>query len=221
MSSDPITATPPAAPEAPVPVERSGSRVRTALTAVAAAAAVVALVAAAWFGFGWARAAFSDGPRAAARDAALDGARQAALNITTMKLSDVDGSLATARSSMTGDLLDTATKNTDQMKQRAVAGGVDSTSKVTEAAITELNGERDHATALVVFEVNSSGPGKPTDRLRFTWEIEMVKSGDVWKADQVQAIGQAVPLDAQSPAPAPAPAPPSPAPTPAAPTPGQ
>ncbi|MGY2061617.1 hypothetical protein ACW9HQ_42660, partial [Nocardia gipuzkoensis] len=88
MSSDPITETPPVAPEAPVPVERSGSRVRTVLTAVAAAAAVVALLAAVWFGFGWARAAFSDGPRPPARDAALDGARQAALNITTIKLSD-------------------------------------------------------------------------------------------------------------------------------------
>ncbi|MFI5780420.1 hypothetical protein [Nocardia sp. NPDC051570] len=216
MSSDPVTATPPVAP---APAERSVSRMPTVLTAVAAVAAVVALAAAAWFGFGWVRAAyFADGPRAAARDAALDGARQAAINITTMKMADVDGSLTTARSSMTGDLLDTATKNKDQMKQRATASGVDSTSKIADAAITELNSERDHASALVVFEVDSSAPGKPTDKLRFTWEVEMVKAGGIWKADQVQALGQPVSVDVQAP-PASNPAPPPP-PAPA-PTPGQ
>ncbi|MFF0489703.1 hypothetical protein ACFYTQ_11870 [Nocardia sp. NPDC004068] len=221
MSSDPDTATPPA-PTQPVPSgESSASRLPTVLTAVAAVAAAVALVAALWFGFGWARAAwFTDGPRAAARDAALDGARQAAVNITTLKLDDVDGSLGTARSSMTGDLLDTADKNKDQMKQRAVAGGVNSTSKVLNAALTQLNSERDHASTLVVLEVDSAGPGKPSERLRFTWAIDMVKTGDVWKAEQVQTVAEPVSLDAAAPAPQPG-AQPAPSTTPApTPTPG-
>ncbi|MCM6775032.1 hypothetical protein NDR87_24345 [Nocardia sp. CDC159] len=218
MNSETATATPPTSEPTP-PAERSASRMRTALTMVAAVAAIVALAAALWFGVGWVRAAFfTDGPRAAARDAALDGARQAAINITTMKLDDVDGSLATARSSMTGDLLDTANKNKDQMKQRAVAGGVNSEAKVLSAAVTELNSERDHAATLVVLEVDSSGPGKPSDRLRFTWAIDMVKSGDTWKAEQVQTVAEPVPLDSMAPA---APGTPAPSPTPGpAPKPG-
>ncbi|WP_157778035.1 hypothetical protein [Nocardia terpenica] len=227
MSSDSVTEVPPPVSEMSADAERSaadaprarrlprlGERVRTVLAVVVVVAVFAAAV---WFGVGWVRAAFfTDGPRAAARDAALDGARQAALNITSMKMSDVDGSLALARSSMTGTLLDTADKNKDQMKQRAVAAGVDVTSKVIGASVTELNSERDHASTLIVLEVDSAGPGKPADKLRFTWSIDMAEAGGVWKAEQVQSVGDPVPLDGQGQLapPPPAPAPPAPAPQP-------
>ncbi|MEV6323298.1 hypothetical protein AB0M45_19185 [Nocardia sp. NPDC051787] len=171
-----------------------------------AAVLVVALVAAAWFGSGWVRAALTDGPRADARDTALDAARQAALNMTSMNLDDVSGSLALARSSMTGALLDSATKNKDQAEKLAQQSGVGMTSKVLGAALTSLNSEQDKASALVVLQVTEKAEDKPSAEYRYSWTVDVAKDGEVWKAEQISSLGQPVLLSGgpgpQSPAPA-------------------
>ncbi|MGQ4596861.1 hypothetical protein [Nocardia sp. R6R-6] len=157
-----------------------------------AALLVVALVAAAWFGAGWLRAALTDGPRADARDTALDAARQAALNMTSMNLNDVPGSLALARSSMTGALLDSATKNSDQAEKLARQSGVAMTSKVLGAALTSLNSEQDKASALVVLQVTEKARDKAPAEYRYTWTVDVARDGAGWKADQVSSLGQPV-----------------------------
>ncbi|MFC3963145.1 hypothetical protein [Nocardia jiangsuensis] len=197
----------------------AGSRLRTAVGTVAAVLLMVSLGAALWFGVGWARAAFfTDGPRAEARDSALDGARQAALNMTTMNIDDVPGSLATARSSMTGAILDSATKNQQQAEQLAAQAGVRMEAKVLGAALTTLNSEEDKATALVVLQVSEQRKDSTAAQFRYTWTLDMTQVDDVWKVEQVAALGQPVLLDgggapaapgapAETPAPAPAPQP--------------
>ncbi|MEU4340421.1 hypothetical protein AB0H00_03985 [Nocardia sp. NPDC023852] len=166
---------------------------------------VVALIAAAWFGTGWVRAALTDGPRADARDTALDAARQAALNMTSMNLDDVPGSLALARSSMTGALLDSATKNKDQAEKLARQTGVGMSSKVLGAALTTLNSEQDKASALVVLQVTETGKDKPPAAYRYTWSVDVAETGDTWKAEQISSLSQPVLLNGgpgqQSPAP--------------------
>ena len=175
-------------------------RAPVALTTVAVGALVVALIAAAWFGAGWARSAwFTDGPRAAARDSALDSARQAAINMTSMELDDVPGSLAIARSSMTGAILESAQKNQQQSEQLAAQAGVEMKSKVLGASLTALNSERDKATALVVLQVTESKPDKSVSDYRYTWSLEMARNGDVWKAEQVASLTQPVLLDGPGP----------------------
>ncbi|MFI9638337.1 hypothetical protein ACIHAX_37230 [Nocardia sp. NPDC051929] len=153
---------------------------------------VIALAGTAWFGAGWVRAAFTDGPRAEARDTALDAARQAALNMTSMNLDDVPGSLALARSSMTGALLDSATKNKDQAEQMAQQSGVGMTSKVLGSALTSLNSEEDKASALVVLQVTEKGKDKPPADYRYTWTVDLAKDGEVWKAEQISSLSQPV-----------------------------
>ncbi|WP_174550099.1 hypothetical protein [Nocardia arthritidis] len=153
---------------------------------------VIALAGAAWFGAGWVRAALTDGPRADARDTALDAARQAALNMTSMNLDDVPGSLALARSSMTGALLDSATKNKDQAEKLAQQSGVAMNSKVLGAALTSLNSEEDKASALVVLQVTENGKDKPAADYRYTWTVDVAKDGDVWKAEQISSLSQPV-----------------------------
>ncbi|MGK8511761.1 hypothetical protein ACRS5S_28305 [Nocardia asiatica] len=182
----------------------------SALGSVALAASVallaVAVIAAAWFGANWVRAAFTDGPRADARDTALDAARQAALNMTSMNLDDVPGSLALARSSMTGPLLDSATKNKDQAEQLAQQSGIGMTSKVLGASLTSLNSEEDKASALVVLQVTENGKDKPPADYRYTWTVDLTKDGAVWKAEQISSLSQPVLLSGgpaqQTPAPA-------------------
>ncbi|RMI30926.1 hypothetical protein EBN03_20060 [Nocardia stercoris] len=190
-------------------------RLRTVATAAAAVWAVVALVAAGWFGVGWARAMwFTDGPRAAARDSALDAARQAAINLSSMNPDNVDGSIDTMQSSMTGDMLDQLHQNRDRIKQAAQQSKAKVDAKVLGSALTSLDSERTKATAIVVLQLTQSAPGVPAQMFRTTWTLDMTATGGTWKADQANSLGQLVPLEAGKPA---AGAPGAGAPAPAAP----
>ncbi|MEV0033052.1 hypothetical protein [Nocardia sp. NPDC050793] len=196
MNSDLSAESPAAEPSA----EAASGRPPVAVTAVVFGALAVALVAALWFGGGWVRAAFfTDGPRADARDSALDAARQAAINMTSMNLDDVPGSLALARSSMTGPILESATKNQQQSEQLAAQAGVGMKSQVLGASLTSLNSERDKASALVVLQVTESKPDKSVSDYRYTWSLDMTKDGDIWKAEQVASLTQPVLLDGPGP----------------------
>jgi len=184
----------------------------TALTVLTSVALIVSLAAAAWFGAGWVRAAyFTDGPRAAARDAALGSAQQAAINMTSMDLDDIPGALARARSSMTGAILQSATEHEQEAESMATEAGVQMQSQVLGASVTSLNSERDHAGVLVVLRVNeteSNQPDQPGNAYRYTWTLDMVDDSGTWKAEQVSSLGQPVPLngagdDGNAPAPGP------------------
>ncbi|MEV6556125.1 hypothetical protein AB0M22_10450 [Nocardia sp. NPDC051756] len=169
-----------------------GGLVRTVALVGSAGLLIVALVAAIWFGTGWVRSAVSDAPRADARDTALDAARQAALNMTSMNLDDVPGSLALARSSMTGALLDSANKNKDQAETLAKQTNTGMTSKVLGSALTTLNSEKDKASALVVLQVTELAKDKPPAEYRYSWNVDVTKTGDVWKAEQISSLSQPV-----------------------------
>ncbi|GAB2645770.1 hypothetical protein [Nocardia goodfellowii] len=200
MSVDVAKETPDSAVLAEAPLEPIAAPNRKTAplvaTALAAGALAVALVAALWFGTGWLQAAFfTDGPRAAARDSALDAARQAALNMTTMRLDDIPGSLALARSSMTGAILVSAEQNVAQSEQLARRTGVEMTSKVLGSALTSLNTERDKAAALIVLQVTETKPGNEVSNYRYTWNLEMTKDKEIWKAEQVASLTQPALLD--------------------------
>ncbi|WP_156371344.1 hypothetical protein [Nocardia arizonensis] len=183
-----------------VTADSSQRRAPVAVTAVAVGALVVALVTALWFGAGWARSAlFTDGPRVEARDSALDAARQAAINMTSMKLDDIPGSLALARSSMTGAILESAQKNQQQSEQMAAQSGVGMQAKVLGASLTALNSENDKATALVVLQITETKADKSASDYRYTWSLDMTKVGDVWKAEQVASLAQPVLLNGPGP----------------------
>ncbi|MCC3317448.1 hypothetical protein [Nocardia africana] len=210
------------------PAGRAGSSaLRTVVTSVAAVWLVAALVLAAWFGAGWVRAMwFTDGPRADARDTALDAARQAAINLTSMNPSDVEGSITTMRSSMTGDMLTQLNENHDRIKDAAEKSKTKIDSTVLGAALSSLDSERDKASAIVVLKLTQTAPNVPVQSFRATWTLDMKKDGDTWKAEQANSLGQLVSLDTPGPAgaaqppangnaaPAPAPANPSEAPAP-------
>ncbi|GAA5044250.1 hypothetical protein [Nocardia callitridis] len=185
----PSLAQPPASEQEPEPGRSLLARIALAASIVLV---VLALVAAGWFGTAWVRAAFTDGPRADARDTALDAARQAALNLTSMNVDDVPGSLALARSSMTGALLDSANKNKDQSAKLATESATNMQAKVLGGGLTSLDSERDKASALVVLQVTETGRDKPPADYRYTWDIDVTKEGDIWKAEQISSLGQPV-----------------------------
>ncbi|MFC9896635.1 hypothetical protein ACFVMC_23355 [Nocardia sp. NPDC127579] len=175
-----------------------------AVTVAALGSLLVAALAALWFGTGWLQAAvYTDAPRAEARESALSAARQAALNMTTMRLADIPGSLAQARSSMTGAILTSAEQNRTRSEQLATENGIEMTSKVLGASLTALNSERDKASALVVLQVTETKPGNEVANYRYTWNLDLTKARDVWKAEQVASLTQPVLLDTPAPTPAP------------------
>ncbi|WP_227979604.1 hypothetical protein [Nocardia spumae] len=177
------------------------SVLRTAVTSVAAVWLVAALVLAAWFGTGWVRAMwFTDAPRADARDTALDAARQAAINLTSMNPDNVEGSITTMRSSMTGDMLTQLNENHDRIKDAAEKSKTKIDSKVLGAALSSLDSERDKASAIVVLKLTQTAPNTPIQSFRATWTLDMKKDGDTWKTDQANSLGQLVALDTPGPA---------------------
>ncbi|WP_216896683.1 hypothetical protein [Nocardia alni] len=172
------------------------STLRTVVTYVAAAWLILAVVAAAWFGVGWVRAGFfTDAPRAAARDSALDAARQAALNLTSMNPDDIEGSMKLMESSMTGQMLGEFNQNHDRIKQTAEQAKTRLGSQVLGASLTTLDSERDKASAIVVVKQTQTAPNTPVQSFRATWTLDMTKVGGTWKADQANSLGQLVPLD--------------------------
>ncbi|MQY18317.1 hypothetical protein [Nocardia macrotermitis] len=172
------------------------SVLRTVVTCVAAVWLVAALVAAAWFGVGWVRAGFfTDAPRAQARDTALDAARQAALNLSSMNPDDVDGSIKLMQSSMTGQMLDEFNQNHDRIKETAQQAKTRLDAKILGASLTSLNSERDKASALVVVQQTQTAPNVLVQSFRATWTLDLTKVGGLWKTDQANSLGDLVPLD--------------------------
>lgn len=180
-------------------------RLLIASAITASVALVAALVAAIWFGIGWGRAVFVDQPKADNRESALDGARQAAVNLASMNPDDVAGSVRNMESSSTGAVLDKLTQNKDKLIQTATDSKARVDCTVLTAGLTALDTDEDTANAIVVMTQTTTYAGKPPTKQRITWTLALHKDGDIWKAAQADALGDPVALDEPAPAPAPEP----------------
>lgn len=164
-------------------------RARTVALSIVSALAVVALVAAAWFGFGWAKALIVDRSVADTRDAALTGAFQAAVNLNSVDAQNVDASLDNMRSSITGDaLLNDLAATEQQIRDQVAATGTSMSAEVLFGSLTELNTDDDQAKALVVLAVRTTTPEYFTVN-KVSVNASMAKDGDVWKAVTIEPLG--------------------------------
>ncbi|MDP0397286.1 hypothetical protein [Tsukamurella strandjordii] len=190
-----------------------------ALLGVAVIAAIV--VGVLWWGW------FSDHRRAADRDAAVDGARQALVDFQTFDTKDPEGTLRRMEGAMTGDLLDSWQKSqraytADRLKERADTD-LKTDPVVVAAAPTEFDYDGGTAKVLVYSVVKSTENGKlAADAYRWTYVVTVAKTDRGWKASEMvplQQRGATGSNDPNTPATAvvptaDAPAPPAPAPTP-------
>lgn len=137
-------------------------------------------------------------PRADARDAALAGARQAAITMNTMNPDDADGSIRAMESAATGELLIQLKTSEDQMKTLAAQSDrIDST--VSDIALVKLDDSLNTGTAFVVLRQNRTkrGGGTVTNN-RVSWQLDVSRTPDGWKVNAATAIGGPVGLDAKS-----------------------
>ncbi|WP_155980784.1 hypothetical protein [Nocardia sp. CNY236] len=149
---------------------------------------LVALVAAVAFGARWGYSASTSDSRGDARDAALNGARQAVLNLMAMDADDVPGSLELARSSMTGALLEHTNEIADQLEEQAQREG-DWTSKVLSGALISLDSEQNSASTLLVVQQTGSDEAQAPIVQIHTLAVDVIKDGEVWKAEQIAVVG--------------------------------
>ncbi|MCS3781813.1 hypothetical protein [Tsukamurella ocularis] len=173
--------------------------------------------------------------RAAARDAAVDGARQAVIDIQKIDTKDVDGTLRRMGEAMTGDLRkdwdERERVSTEDMLKQYTGVALQTDPVVASAAPIEFDDAGGAAKVLVYLVVRQSENGKQADNAyRWTYVMSMTRVDGTWKASGMQplqeraAIGPADPskpatgaapeaTTGASPAPA-TPAPPTAAPAP-------
>ncbi|MBY8854958.1 serine/threonine protein kinase [Nocardia sp. CA2R105] len=129
--------------------------------------------------------------RADARDAALTGARQAAVNLVSANPDDADGSLRDMRSSATGALLEQLNGVADKVKSVMVSSGNRVTAIVLHAALTALDDGLEHARALVVLQQTQTPRTGAATVQQLSWQLGLTRTQAGWRADTAAAFGTA------------------------------
>ncbi len=158
-----------------------GSTVLTALWLVL----VVALVAAAVF-FGL--KARSAEQRESSRDAALQAARQEALNLTSVDGTDLDADLQRVLQGASGQFRTEFAAQAERLKQLLTENEVRAEGRVLDAGIVRY--DDDSATALVVVDSlvkNKSAPDGQNRNYRMQLVLDHV--GDRWLTSSLQFVG--------------------------------
>ncbi len=155
-------------------------------TVVAAVLAVLSFGYAAYFGVAWYAAANStESSYAAHRDEALRSGQVGITNFLTLDYKKVDEDLQRWLNSSTGDLRAEIDKDKDSRKKQLVDAKTVTSSKVVDAAITELDDRTGKAKMIAVVEstVAPDGGQKVTKINRYLTELTRTEDG--WKLSQL------------------------------------
>lgn len=168
---------------------RTSDRRRLALALVVLAAVVIAAILAGvlWWG------RHAEHSRAATRDAAVDGARQAVIDIQKIDTKDVDGTLRRMGDAMTGDLRKDWDERervaTQDMLKQYSGVALQTDPVVASAAPTEFDADGGTAKVLVYLVVRQSENGKKADNAyRWTYVMSMTRVDGAWKASGMQPL---------------------------------
>lgn len=168
------------------PADRRPLAFAVVLVAVAVIAAVVVSVQ--WWG------RHTNHQHAAARDAAVDGARQAVIDIQKIDTKDVAGTLRRMGDAMTGDLRkdwdERERVSTEDMLKQYTGVALQTDPVVASAAPIEFDEAGGAAKVLVYLVVRQSENGKQADNAyRWTYVMSMTRVDDsVWKASGMQPL---------------------------------
>ncbi len=160
-------------------------------------AVVVAAAAAVFFGIRGYQAYFVDAPTQTARDAAVDGAERAILNVTTVNPKDTGEWKRRIDASLTGKALTQITQqdvnNLNSMLSQAGPQAATLTSRLVRSAPIEVDASEGNAKVLVYVAATSKREGESgvTQTMGFSVAMNRVND-DQWKASDI------VPLNAVS-----------------------
>ncbi|MFW0788748.1 hypothetical protein [Gordonia sp. CPCC 205333] len=161
--------------------------------AVAALALIVAIIALAGFGYRAYDVYFNEKPAQSARDAAVDSAELAILNVLTIKTSDlkdwqqrIDSSLTgDARSQVTGDQISALTAQFQKGGQNAAS----LEARLVRSAPVEVNADEGTGKVLVYVNATSKIPNQAGVTKLMGFEVSVLRGeGDVWKANVIRSL---------------------------------
>lgn len=155
-------------------------------TVVSVVLAVLTFGYAAYFGVAWYSASHSSGSEfAATRDEALRSGQVGITNFLTLDYKKVDEDLQRWLNSSTGDLRAEIDKDKDSRKKQLVDAKSVTTSKVLDAAITELDDRAGNASMIAVVEstVTPDNGQKVTKINRYLTKLTRTEDG--WKLSQL------------------------------------
>ncbi|MGH8573283.1 MAG: hypothetical protein ACREX8_12010, partial [Gammaproteobacteria bacterium] len=143
-------------------------------TIVVAAFALVAGVIAGWFGLSWFLAAQDeDIALGMVRDAALQDAQQAAINLNTLDHRRVQGGFELWEQSATGTALEEFRANRDTYLQTVTEAKTSSTARVRDAAVADLNDRSGTARVLVGVDVTYTPEQREASCVRQRLQLHM------------------------------------------------
>ena len=160
------------------------------LVVIATVLLVAATVCAVVFGVRWADAGGAGGGVAQARDTALNDARQAAINLTTVNSNDVQGTLSNWDSVVTGDLATQFKSSRSQLEQQITKNPGSTSVTIVNAALTTLDTSAGTATAVVFADVTTTSQGEQPVAQRFALSMSVQRTGSGWKASALQSLAQ-------------------------------
>lgn len=160
-------------------------------TVAVAVLVVVAIAVAGWFGVSWYRAVHDPFlSKGMARDAVLQDARQAMINLNTIDYQRVQDGLTLWEQSATGPLLDQLRTNRESYAKAITESATVSSAKLLDAAVASLDGRAGTALVFAGVDVTSqleqSNPGCVHRRVR----LEMVRVGADWKVGALEPVGE-------------------------------
>jgi Mce-associated membrane protein len=165
------------------------------VTVLLAALACLAVSTAGWFGVSWYRAGH-DGSLASgtARDAVLQDSQQAAINLNTLDHRQVQEGLSLWEQSATGSLLDEVRANRATYAQVITDSKTTTTARALDGAVAELDEHAGTARVLVGVDVTAVHAGGQPSCVRRRIELEMRRTGPVWKVGKLAPVGAANPV---------------------------
>ncbi len=177
-----------------------------AFTVAVAVLAVVGFVAAGWFGVSWYRAAHGESlALGMARDAVLQDAQQATINLNTLDYRRVQDGLTLWEQSATGSLLGEVQTNRDTYARAITDSKTATTARTLDGAVAELDERAGTARVLVGVDVTSQREHGDASCVRRRIQLEMRRDGNVWKVDKLAPVGAANPVPGACPAAKPSP----------------
>ncbi len=160
-------------------------------TVVVAVLVVVAFAVAGWFGVSWYRAAHDPSlTKGMARDAALQDARQAMINLNTIDYQRVQDGLTLWEQSSAGSLLSEVRANRANYARAITDSKTTTTAKVIDAAVAALDEGSGTARVLLGVDVTSKSDAE-ANCVRRRIQLDVRRDRDAWKVDKLEPIGQA------------------------------
>ncbi|MFN2495450.1 MAG: hypothetical protein ABR608_06030 [Pseudonocardiaceae bacterium] len=177
----------------------SGGPLQVAATVVAVLA-LVACAIAGWFGLAWFRAAHDESiALGMVRDAVLQDAQQAAINLNTLNHRLVRDGFELWEQSATGTALEEFHKNRDLYVRTVTESKTSSTARVRDAAVAELDDRAGTARVLVGVDVTYTPEQREPSCVRQRLQLHMTRAPDGWKVDQLAPIGPLEPTPGSCP----------------------